>query len=112
MVGRVERLLRRTRCYGRLWPDHDRRPLAVATRPRRLHLGLLGDLQGVVDLDPEVSDRALQLGVPKEELNRPEISGPPVDQRGFGAPQRMGAVSRRVEPSRYAGGTDLIANMA
>ena len=38
----------------RFWPDHDRRPLAVATRPTRLHLRLLGDLQGVVDLDSEV----------------------------------------------------------
>jgi hypothetical protein len=66
----------------------------------RLHLRLLGELQGVVDFDPEVSDRALQVGVPKEALNGPKIAGSPIDQRRFGAPQRMGAIGRRVQTNR------------
>jgi hypothetical protein len=33
---------------------------AAATSPARLHLSLLRDLQGVVDFDPEVSDRAFE----------------------------------------------------
>ena len=36
-----------------------------------LHLHLLCDLQGVVDLDSQVADGALELGVPQQELNRP-----------------------------------------
>jgi hypothetical protein len=72
-----------------------------------LHLRLLGDLQGVVGLDSQVSDGAFELGVPKEELNGPEIPGPPVDQRGVGAPQRMGAVGRRVQPDGPHPGPDI-----
>ena len=34
---------------------------AVATSLAGLHLSLLGDLQRVVNLDPEVSDRAFEL---------------------------------------------------
>jgi hypothetical protein len=33
------------------------------TSAAELHLGLLGDLERVVDLDPEVSDGTLQLAV-------------------------------------------------
>lgn len=46
-----------------------RRPSSptVATSPARLHFSLLRDLQRVVDLDPEVSDCAFQLGVSKQE---------------------------------------------
>ena len=51
---------------GRFWPVSDRRVSAVATSPAGLHLGLLGDLQRVVDLDPEVSDGAFKLGVPEQ----------------------------------------------
>ena len=38
---------------------------AVATNPAGLHLSLLGDLERVVDLDPEVSDGALKFAVTK-----------------------------------------------
>jgi hypothetical protein len=34
--------------------------LAVATSPARLHLGLFGDLQRIVNLDPEPPDGALR----------------------------------------------------
>src|SRR5215475_1452686 len=43
----------------RFWPISDH------PRPRRSHLGLLGHLQGIVDFDAEVSDRALKLAVPE-----------------------------------------------
>src|SRR5438128_12478499 len=74
--------------------------LAVATNSVDLHLRLLGDLQSVVDLDSEIPDGAFKFRVPKQELNGPEIPGPPVNQRGFRAPQRMRAVGRRVQPNR------------
>jgi len=44
------------------------------TRPR-LHLGLFGHLEGVVDLDAEVADRALQLGMPEQELDDANSNG-------------------------------------
>ena len=54
-----------------------RSSLAAATSLAELHLGLLGDLQRVVDLDAEVSDGALKLRVP-QQLDRSEILGPAV----------------------------------
>ena len=42
-----------------------------------LDLRLLGDLQGVLQLDPKVSDGALELGVPEEELDGSEVLGTP-----------------------------------
>jgi hypothetical protein len=38
---------------------------AVATDSPELHLSLLGDLQRIIDLDPEVSDGALKFAVTK-----------------------------------------------
>ena len=71
---------------GRCWPDHDRRIWRSQSSGVRLHLSLLGDLQRVIDLDPEVPDRALKFAVAEEELDGPEIPGPPVDQCRLGAP--------------------------
>jgi hypothetical protein len=53
---------------------------------------LLGDLQSAVDIDPEVSDSAFKPGVSEQQLNCPEVSGAPVDQRRFSAAQRLGAI--------------------
>jgi len=39
---------------------------AAATSTTRLHLGLLGNLQRIVDLDPEVSDRAFEFAVTEQ----------------------------------------------
>jgi hypothetical protein len=46
---------------------------AEAIRPGGsfLHLSLLGDLQRVVNLDAEVPNGALELGVAQEKLHRP-----------------------------------------
>jgi len=60
---------------------------AVATGTTRLDLGLLGDFQGIVNLDPEISDGAFEFLVPEQQLHGSEISGPSVDQRSFRAPQ-------------------------
>ena len=65
----------------------------------RLHLGLLRDLLRVVDLNSEVPDRALKFAVAEEELNGPEIPGPPVDQR---------RLVRRIEWVPYAAGSSPI----
>jgi hypothetical protein len=55
--------------------------------PRYSDVNLLGDREGVIDLDAEVSDRALHLGVPEEQLNRAEVPGSPIDQGRLGSPQ-------------------------
>jgi hypothetical protein len=44
---------------------------------------LLGYLKGVVDLDPQISNGAFELGIPEEKLYRPKVLGPPVDERSF-----------------------------
>jgi hypothetical protein len=56
---------------------------AVATSTTELHLGLLGDLQCIVDLDSEIPNGAFEFGMAEEKLNGPEISCSPIDQRGF-----------------------------
>jgi len=48
-----------------------------------LHLGLLGDLQRIVDLDTEIPNCAFELGVPEQKLNGSQISGSSIDQRAF-----------------------------
>lgn len=55
-------------------------------------LRLLRHLQRVIDLNAEVTDGALQLGVPKEQLNRTQVLRPFVNERGLGAAQRVGTV--------------------
>ena len=46
---------------------------AVATSSTRLHLSLLGHLERVVDLDPEVSDGAFKFAVAEEKLGGQKI---------------------------------------
>jgi hypothetical protein len=58
----------------------------IATSSAGLNLGLLRDLQSIVDLDPEVSDGALKFAMTEEKLDGPEIPDPPIDQRRFGSP--------------------------
>jgi hypothetical protein len=60
--------------------------MAVATSRPRLHLGLLCDLQRIVDLDAEIPDGAFELGMPKEKLNGSKIPSASVDQRRLGSP--------------------------
>src|SRR5438552_11978748 len=65
-----------------------------------LHLGLLGDLQRIIDLDTEIAHGAFEFGVPEQKLNGAQISGSSIDQRGFRPTQRMRAVSQRIKSDR------------
>jgi hypothetical protein len=58
---------------------------SVTALPLRSDVNLLGDGERVIDLDAEVPDRALDLGMAKEQLNRPKIAGTPIDQRRLGS---------------------------
>ena len=78
-----ERPLRRV-----LDPHLDARSWLVGEQMRRqpaesiksLHLGLLGDLQRIVNLNSEVAHRAFQLGVAEQQLHYPKILCSSVDQ--------------------------------
>ena len=51
-------------------------PTAGATGPKRtLHFDPLGDLQRIIELNAEVSDRAVHLSVAKQELHSPKVTG-------------------------------------
>ena len=54
---------------------------------------------GVIDLDAEIPDRALDLGMPEQRLDSPEIACPSVDQGGLRASQRMRAEPASADPS-------------
>jgi hypothetical protein len=53
---------------------------------RHLDLNLLGNQEGVVHINPEISHGTLDLAVPQQELDGPEIACSPIDHRGFSTP--------------------------
>jgi len=69
----------------------------LPTDLRGLHFSLFGHLKGIIDLDAEVSHRALKLRMPKEQLHYPEILGPAINQGGLGAVQRVGTMPCRIQ---------------
>ena len=52
-------------------------------------LDLLREGEGVLDFDAEILDSALDLGMPKEELDGAQVANAFVDLRCLGAPQRV-----------------------
>jgi hypothetical protein len=58
----------------------------VTGPPLDSEIDLLGRGERVIDLDAELPDGALHLGVPEDQLNRAEVRGPPVGQRGLDPP--------------------------
>ena len=62
---------------------------------------LLSDLDGIVYFDAEVPHGALDLGMPQQKLDGPEVACPPVDQHCLGSSKRMRAKFRRIKA--YAG---------
>jgi len=43
--------------------------------------------EGVIDLNAEIAHRALNLLVPQQKLNCPQVAGPAVDEGRFGSAQ-------------------------
>src|SRR5260370_24029962 len=91
---------------------HRFRSVAASLRvePRRLvlssQLDLLGDAERVIDLDAEIADRAFELRVPEEKLNRPQVARLLVDLGRLRSPHRMRAVGGAVEPGTLDPGMD------
>ena len=46
-------------------------------RPCKSEIDLFRDRKGVINLDAEIPDRAFDLGMPEQELDRPQIAGAP-----------------------------------
>ena len=57
-------------------------------------LGLLRNLQCVIDLDAEISHGAFQFGMAKQELYGPQVLGSLTYQRRLGPPHAIGTVRR------------------
>jgi hypothetical protein len=71
----------------------------MSAGPGTSDVNLFRYCQGVIYFDAQVSDRAFDLGMSKQKLNGPGISGPPVDQGSLCASQRMGPKQPRVQSS-------------
>jgi hypothetical protein len=52
-----------------------------------LDIDLFCYLQGIINFDTKIPDRALDLGMPEQELNSPEVACSPIDQGSPGAAQ-------------------------
>lgn len=64
----------------------------MSAPPPTSDIHLFGECNRVIDFDTEVSDCTFDLGVTKQQLNRPQIASPPVDERRFRSAQRMRSV--------------------
>ena len=66
--------------------------------PGTSDVDFLSDLDGVVNLDAEVADGALDLGVPEQQLHGAQVAGSPIDQRGLGPAQGVRSELEGIEP--------------
>jgi len=84
----MKRFAARPRLFAPAWISKNRAPTARRSAPSvsgALNVDLLRNRQRVVDFDPEISGRALDLAMPQEKLNSTEIAGSPIDQSRFGS---------------------------
>jgi hypothetical protein len=72
----------------------------ASCRSRFSEIDARRDLQGIINIDAEVSHRALKLGVSEQELDSPQVAGVAVNEGGLGAPQGVRAIGCRVQPDR------------
>lgn len=78
-----------------------KRPSEHARRPQALSdLDALRQDKSILNVDPEIADRVLNLGVAEQNLDRPQISGRSVDHGRLGAPHGVGAVFFPPQPDR------------
>lgn len=84
---------------GKGWPASDLFD-KTARRPPSLHLCLFSDFLGVVDLDAEVADCALKLGMTEQELDSTQVLRLSVNQSRLGSAHGMGAVRSRIQSDR------------
>ncbi len=68
-------------------------------RPLESDVGLFGNLQGTIDLDAGIPNRAL--GMTEKKLNRAEVARLFVNERGLRPAHRMGAIDTRVQANGF-----------
>jgi hypothetical protein len=51
------------------------------------NVDLFGYRESIINLDTEIADRALDLGMTEQQLDGPQIAGATIDQRGLGPTQ-------------------------
>ena len=74
-----------------MMPESGRTVFPHEAASRRLDFRLFGDIQRVIDLDAEVSDGTLELGMAQQYLDSPKVLRTLVDQRGLCSPHRVRA---------------------
>jgi hypothetical protein len=67
--------------------------------PERLDVNLLRNRDGIIHLDAQIPNGALDFGVTEKQLNGPKISRAPVNQRCLRPAQRVRAIDMRVKPN-------------
>ena len=77
-----------------------------------LYLGLFGNLQCIVNFNPQVPYGAFQLRVAQQQLHCPQVLGSPVDQGGLGPAQRVRAVVGRIQPDHRHPAVDQAASIS
>jgi hypothetical protein len=68
---------------------------------RRLKVDLLGHIQGIIYLNPEIPDGALEFRMAKEELHCAQVSGLTVDLGGLRTPHRVRAINGRLQADAF-----------
>ncbi len=75
-----------------------RRGWSASAPPPCSDINLLGDRERIIDLDTKVSDSALDLRMPEQQLDCAQITSAPVDQSSLGSTQGMSSVSVGIQP--------------
>jgi hypothetical protein len=77
-----------------------KRQVRTLLTDRQSDLNLFRNQKGIIDINPEIPNRALNLGMIQQELDGSEIASSPLDYRHFGAPQGMSAVGKGIQANR------------
>ena len=59
---------------------------SISALPVTSDVNLFGNVEGVINLDAQVSDSAFNLGVTQQQLDGPKVSSAAIYQRRLGAP--------------------------
>jgi hypothetical protein len=84
----------------------------LAGRLGRSDVNLFRNQKGIIDINPEISNCALNLRMTQEELDGPEIACSPIDHRGFSPSQTLGTVGEGIQPDRAKPGSQQTGVLA
>jgi hypothetical protein len=68
---------------------------------RRLKIDLLGHIQSVSYLNPEISDGAFQLRMAEEDLHCAQVAGLAINLGGLRAPHRVRDIKGRLQADAF-----------